>query len=215
MATVVCYGDSNTHGSDPVTLARFPRDVRWPGVLAAELGGLAEVIEEGLNGRTTLWNDPFMGGRNGKPYLLPCLRSHAPVDVLVLMLGTNDLKSIFGRHPHEIASAVGALVDLALASGTGPGEGPPAVLLLAPPRLGATTERSELWGFGAARAASDRLPRLYAAVAEMRGVAFLDASALVAGDPADGVHLNAVAHGVLGRAVGQAVRELLGPGAEV
>jgi lysophospholipase L1-like esterase len=211
MATVVCYGDSNTHGADPVTLARFPRDVRWPGVLAAELGGLAEVIEEGLNGRTTLWNDPFMAGRNGKPYLLPCLRSHAPVDVLVLMLGTNDLKSIFGRHPHEIAAAVGALIDLALASGTGPGEGPPTVLLLAPPRLGATTERSELWGFGAARAASDRLPRLYSAVAEMRGVAFLDASALVAGDPADGVHLNAVAHGILGRAVGQVVRELLGP----
>ncbi|MCJ7710089.1 MAG: lipolytic enzyme, G-D-S-L, partial [Chloroflexi bacterium] len=116
---------------------------------------------------------------------------------------------IFGRQPHEIAAAVGALVDLALASGAGPNEGPPAVLLLAPPRLGATTERSELWGFGAARAASDRLPRRYAAAAERRGVAFLDASALVSGDPADGVHLNAVSHGILGRAVAEVVRGLL------
>jgi lysophospholipase L1-like esterase len=209
MPTVVCYGDSNTHGADPVTLARLPRDVRWPGVLAAELAGAADVIEEGLNGRTTVWDDPFTDGRNGRPYLLPCLRSHAPVDVLVLMLGTNDLKTIFGRQAHEIAAGVGALVDLALASGTGPDGGAPRVMVVAPPRLGSTTVKSELWGFGAARAASEQLPRLYRLVAEMKGVAFLDASALVEGDPADGVHLDPAGHGVLGRAVAAAVRGLL------
>jgi lysophospholipase L1-like esterase len=184
--------------------------VRWPGVLAVELAGVAEIVEEGLNGRTTLWDDPFMDGRSGRQYLLPCLRSHAPVDVLVLMLGTNDLKPIFGRQPHEIAGGVGALVDTALVSGTGPDGGAPQVLLVAPARLGAMTARSEIWGFGAALAASEELPRLYRVVAEMRGVAFLDAAALVAGDPADGVHLDAVAHGTLGRAVGESVRDLLG-----
>lgn len=209
MPTVVCYGDSNTHGADPVTLARFPRDVRWPGVLAAELVGVAEVIEEGLNGRTTLWNDPYMAGRNGKPYLLPCLRSHEPVDVLVLMLGTNDLKTIFGRQAHEIAAGVAALVEAAQASGTGPEGAAPRVLVVAPPALGPVTERSEVWGFGAAREASQQLPRLYRAVAELRGAAFLDASALVEGDPADGVHLNANAHGILGRAVATVVGGLL------
>jgi lysophospholipase L1-like esterase len=209
MPTVVCYGDSNTHGADPVTLARFPRDVRWPGVLRAELAGVAEVIEEGLNGRTTLWDDPFMDGRNGRPYLLPCLRSHAPVDVLVLMLGTNDLKTIFGRQANEIAAGVGALVDIAQASGTGPGGGPPGVLVVVPPRLGAATEKSELWGFGAARAVSEELPRLYRVVAETRGSAFLDASVLVEGDPADGVHLDAAGHGMLGQAIAVAVGELL------
>ena len=107
MPTIVCYGDSNTHGFDAATMGRFPRDVRWPGVLAAELGGIAEVIEEGLNGRTTIWDDPYLDGRNGRTYLLPCLRSHAPVDVLVLMLGTNDLKSIFGRSAAEIAAGAG------------------------------------------------------------------------------------------------------------
>ena len=209
MPTIVCYGDSNTHGADPVTLARLPRDVRWPGVLAAELVGVAEVIEEGLNGRTTLWNDPFMAGRNGRPYLLPCLRSHEPVDVLVLMLGTNDLKTIFGRQAHEIAAGVAALVEAAQVSGTGPGGGAPRVLVVAPPALGAVTERSEVWGFGAARDTSQQLPRLYRAVAELRDAAFLDASALVEGDPADGVHLNADAHGILGRAVATIVRDLL------
>jgi lysophospholipase L1-like esterase len=209
VATVLCYGDSNTHGADPITHGRFARDVRWPGVLAAELGASAAVIEEGLNGRTTVWDDPYMDYRNGKPYLLPCLRSHQPVEVLVMMLGTNDLKAIFGRAPHEIAAGAGALVDIALMSGTGPDGGPPAVLLMAPPRLGETTDRSELWGFGEARQKAEALPRLYEIVAGMKGVSFLDAAALVGGDPGDGVHLGAADHGVLGRAVAGAVREIL------
>jgi lysophospholipase L1-like esterase len=209
VTTVVCYGDSNTHGADPVTQGRYPRDVRWPGVLASELEGLAHVIEEGLGGRTTIWDDPFMDGRNGRTYLLPCLRSHQPIDVLVLMLGTNDLKSIYGRRAHEIAAGAGSLVDLALASGTGPGGRAPQVLLVAPPRLGPATDRWELWGFGSARAVADRLSAMYRTTAEMKGVEFLDAAVLVGGDPADGVHLSAADHGILGRAVGRAVRELL------
>lgn len=209
MATVVCYGDSNTHGAGPVSPVRFPRAVRWPGVLAAELEGVADVVEEGLNGRTTVWDDPYADGRNGRTYLLPCLRSHQPVDVLVLMLGTNDLKSIFGRGDHEIAAGAAALVDIALFSGAGPGGGRPAVLLVAPPRLGPATDRSDLWGFGASRAVGERLSAAYRVVAETKGVAFLDAAALVGGDPADGVHLNAVDHGILGRAVAGAVRGML------
>jgi lysophospholipase L1-like esterase len=210
MFTIVCYGDSNTHGVHPVTRERFPRDVRWPGVLAADVVDIAVVIEEGLNGRTTLWDDPFMDGRNGQPYLLPCLRSHEPVDLVVLMLGTNDLKTIFGRHAHEIALGAGTLVDMALGSGTGPGGAAPRVLLVAPPRLGELTDRSELWGFGEARLTSEALPRLYRNVAELKGVPFLDAAALVGADPADGVHLGADAHAVLGHAIAIEARRLLG-----
>jgi lysophospholipase L1-like esterase len=210
MFTIVCYGDSNTHGVHPVTRERFARDVRWPGVLAADVADLAVVIEEGLNGRTTLWDDPFMDGRNGQHYLLPCLRSHEPVDLVVLMLGTNDLKTIFGRYAHEIALGAGTLAEMALGSGAGPGGTAPAVLLVAPPRLGELTDRSELWGFGDARPKSEALSRLYRNAAELKGVAFLDAAAIVEADPADGVHLGEDAHAALGHAVALEVRRLLG-----
>jgi lysophospholipase L1-like esterase len=209
MPTIVCYGDSNTHGYDAATMGRFPRDVRWPGVLAAELVGVAEVIEEGLNGRTTIWDDPYLDGRNGRTYLLPCLRSHAPVDVLVLMLGTNDLKSIFRRSAAEIAAGAGALVGMALTSGTGPDGAAPRVLLVAPPGPGEITARSEVWGFGEARAKGERLSAMYRTVAEMNGIAFLDGSAVAVVDPEDGVHLTPEGHAILGHAVTEAVRELL------
>ena len=210
MHTIVCYGDSNTHGFDPDTMGRFPRDVRWPGVLAATLGAEAHVVEEGLNGRTTIWDDPFMDGRNGRSYLLPCLRSHAPIDVVVLMLGTNDLKAHLGRAAYEIAAGAGTLVDIITTSGTGPGGGQPQVLLVAPPRVGEVTAASELWGYGGALEKGTDLPRLYRAMAGMKGASFLDAAAIVGADPADGVHLSAADHAVLGRAIAAAVHDLLG-----
>jgi lysophospholipase L1-like esterase len=210
MAVIVCFGDSNTYGYDHGPDGRLAKDVRWPGVLAAELGGTVEVIEEGLNGRTTLWDDPFKDGVNARPYLLPCLRSHAPVDLVVLMLGTNDAKTIFGRSAPEIAAGVRTLVLLARGSGTGPGGGPPGVLVVAPPLVGQVTLESEIWGFGEARAKTERFGELYRALADGEpGVAFLDAAPLVEPDPVDGVHLAPEGHAILGRAVAAAVRGLL------
>ncbi|HEY5629506.1 MAG TPA: SGNH/GDSL hydrolase family protein, partial [Candidatus Limnocylindrales bacterium] len=191
LPVVLCFGDSNTHGADPGGGERFGRDVRWPGVMAGLLAGEAQVIEEGLNGRTTVWDDPFTDGRNGRAYLLPCLRSHQPIDVLVLMLGTNDVKPMFRAEPYEVALGMQALVDIAQSSGCGPGGGAPRILVVAPPRLGDTTAESYLWGFRGRQAALLALAPLYEAAAVRRGAAFLDAGALVGGDPADGVHLSA------------------------
>lgn len=209
LPTIVCYGDSNTHGYDPATGGRLGRGVRWPGVVARELAGRALVVEEGLNGRTTIWDDPFTEGRNGRIHLLPCLRSHAPVAVVVIMLGTNDLKAIFRLGAAEVASGARALADLARTSGTGPGGGPPEVLLVAPPPLGSVTEVSELWGFAAAREASLRLAPLYRTAAGLAGAAFLDAAELAMVDQADGVHLAADGHATLGRAIAARVADLL------
>jgi lysophospholipase L1-like esterase len=209
LPTIVCYGDSNTHGYDPATGGRLGRDVRWPGVVARELAGRAHVVEEGLNGRTTVWDDPFTEGRNGRVHLLPCLRSHAPVAVVVIMLGTNDLKAVFRVGAAEVASGARTLVELARTSGTGPDGGPPTVLLVAPPPLGPVTEVSELWGFAAAREASLRLAPLYRTAARLTGAAFLDAAEVATVDPADGVHIDPGSHAPLGRAIAAAVAEHL------
>jgi len=212
LPVVLCYGDSNTHGADPAGGNRFARDVRWPGRLARLLDGEAQVIEEGLNGRTTMRDDPYVDGRNGRTYLLPCLRSHTPVDVLVIMLGSNDLKPLFNAAPYEIALGIESLVLLAQASGCGPDGGAPRILIVAPPALTETNARSDLWGFTNRQAMARELPRHYRTVAEARGTAFLDASAFVAGDAADGVHLSPEGHARLAPVIAAAVRPLLAQG---
>ena len=103
MKTILCYGDSNTYGLKPDSSQRYPRDVRWTGILQKKLGEDYYVIEEGLSGRTTLWDDPIEEHKNGKTYLLPCLESHSPINLVVLMLGTNDLKTRFSLTPFDLS----------------------------------------------------------------------------------------------------------------
>jgi lysophospholipase L1-like esterase len=131
--TVLCYGDSNTWGYNPKTGQRYGRDERWPGVLRKELGQGYLVVEEGLNGRTTVWDDPIEGHKNGKTYLIPCLETHKPIDLVIVMLGTNDLKMRFSVSAFDIANGAGVLVDIVQKSAAGPQDKAPEVLLLAPP----------------------------------------------------------------------------------
>jgi lysophospholipase L1-like esterase len=115
--TIVCFGDSNTWGYVPGSNGeRFPREVRWPVRLAAELGDGYEVVAEGLSGRTATIDRPDSEGRNGLPYLLPCLLSHAPVDLVVVFLGTNDVNYLADE---RVARCVGRLVDVARRAGAG------------------------------------------------------------------------------------------------
>jgi lysophospholipase L1-like esterase len=208
--TVLCYGDSNTHGFVAETLGRFPRDVRWPGVTQGALGDDFVVIEEGLSGRTTTWDDPFGVGLNGRPYLGPCLKSHAPIDLVIIMLGTNDLKRYFGVNAPEIALGVGSLVDIALHSGAGPDGGAPQVLIVAPVPLGEATKLSSLWGFGAARQESMRMVEHYETLAKVYDCPMFDAATVASVNPVDGVHLDADSHRSLGTALADQVRIILG-----
>lgn len=208
--TIVCFGDSNTHGADPADRTRLGRDVRWPGVMRASLGDGYEVIEEGLNGRTTVWDSPIAPHRNGGQYLTPCLLSHRPVDLLIIMLGTNDLKSTYGLGAPEIASGAARLVDQAKESLAGPGDAPPAILLVAPVPLGEATQRSEIWGFGEAARTSRQLAPMYEIMAEDHGAAFFDAGSVARVSPDDGVHLDPDAHAALGAAMAEQVRARLG-----
>jgi lysophospholipase L1-like esterase len=204
--TIVCFGDSNTHGANPDGSGRHPREVRWPRVMERALGNGYEVIEEGLNGRCTVWDTPIEKGRNGLDYLYPCLLSHAPVDLVTIMLGTNDLKRIYGNTAAEIACGAARLVDEAKGTLAGPDGLPPKVLLMSPVPIGPLTAQSEMWGFGAAIETSRQLAGMYRIVAEDHGVGFFDAGSVAQVSPDDGVHLDADACASLGAAMAKQVR---------
>ena len=209
MPTILCYGDSNTWGYDPDTDGRFPEAKRWPGVLRRHLPD-ATVVEEGLSGRTTIFDDPFEEGRNGLDYLVPCLATHRPLELVVLMLGTNDVKAIFPLDAAGIAAGATRLVDTIRRSQAGPSWGTPEVLLVAPPPVTAPGPIQELWGFSAVSVERARaLGRYLRAAAESRGCPFLDAGELVSVSPKDGVHLDEAAHARLGAEVAVKVRALL------
>jgi lysophospholipase L1-like esterase len=225
MGVVLCYGDSNTWGFDieswdqrgPVGNARFPPGVRWPGILAAELGGGHRVIEEGLNGRTTVWDDPVEGEhRNGLRYLLPCLESHAPIDAVVLALGINDVKERFSANAADIASGAARLARIILGSGLGPAGLAPFVLMLAPFPLGegiASSPFGEMLGYGKGLEKSRLLAARFEVEARALGIGFLDAGKVVVAHPRDSIHLSAASHRALGAAVAAKLREAAGLGA--
>jgi len=193
---VLCYGDSNTYGSVPGGGDRFPRDVRWPGVLAARLGDGWHVVEEGLGGRTTVFDDPILPDRNGKTYLLPCLLSHQPLDLVVVFLGTNDLKARFSASSADIAGGVAVLTEIALAVA-------PKVLVLGLPRLGPLDERADELA-GAHDKAERMRPYLRDSTREL-GVELLELHELVSYTDEDGFHLDAAGHRTIGEAVAQRV----------
>ncbi|HYA10025.1 MAG TPA: SGNH/GDSL hydrolase family protein [Gaiellaceae bacterium] len=201
---VLCYGDSNTYGWIPGG-GRYARGTRWPGVLAAELGAGWHVIEEGLGGRTTVFEDPLLPHRNGRDYLVPCLASHEPVDLVVLYLGTNDLKARFAATAADIAAGAGALATIALESLAGPGATPPRVLVLGLPRLGRLERVEE---FAGAEEKAERLPEHLRSVTGALGVDLLDLGELVACSDVDGIHLDEAAHRTIGEAVAGAVRRI-------
>ncbi len=216
MKHVLCFGDSNTWGWDPVGSAtdRVPRrhgvGVRWTGVAQAELGVGYRVVEEGLNGRTTVFEDPVEPGRCGRGYLKPCLLSHQPLDVVVLMLGTNDLKAIFSVAVEDIGEGVALLVRTIQGSGTGLGGLAPRVLLVSPPPVGNFGHVPELEEkFAGAPLKSRRLPALYEEVARGLGCAFLDSQTIVEPSAVDGLHLEAAEHEKLGRAIAAAIRRIV------
>ena len=202
--TIVCFGDSNTWGYNPTDKSRFPDSIRWTGILQLSLGKEVQVIEEGLNGRTSIWNDPIEAYPSGKDTLIPCLESHRPIDLVTLLLGTNDLKKHFKKSAEEIAKGIRVLGEMIQSSKTGLGGGPPRLFLLAPPPLGqlslladrfeGATEKSRLFG------------KLYMNTARELGCAFADLGEQIQSSEQDGIHWEPEAHLAVGRYVADRIR---------
>lgn len=206
--TVMLFGDSNTHGTKPMPdlngAGRFDRDERWAGRLARLLPEW-EVITEGHPGRTTVHDDPVEGEhRNGLKILPALLESHKPVDVVLVMLGTNDLKPRFSVNAADIGHSLERLVRVIRASDCGPDGAAPGVLLVAPPPIVEVGCLKEMFAGGAAK--SQGLARAVEAAARRVGVPFLDAGQVVRVSPVDGIHYDAEANPALAAAFAAAIR---------
>ncbi len=202
MRTVLCYGDSNTFGSstanDPD--GRYAPHERWPGVLRAALGGGWMVIEEGLGGRTTVSDDPVDGpDKNGRTYLAPCVMSHRPLDLIIIMLGTNDLKSYFNKSAADIAGGIDILLGDIADLKPGRSEGVPDIIVLSPPAI---LDKADPWGvFEGGHEKSLQFATEFARVAAARGARFFDAGSVVQSSEFDAIHLDRAAHAQLGAAL--------------
>lgn len=211
MIRILCYGDSNTHGTAPMRdendVVRFDSKTRWPGVLRATLGTDFDIIEEGHPGRTTVHDDPVEGAhKNGRSHLRACLESHWPLDVVIISLGTNDLKTRHGVSAFDIASSIGTLVDLVRATPMRGGP-TPKILVLAPPPIIEAGWLADMFAGGQAK--SEALGAYVARMAAGRQVAFLDLAPIAKSSPIDGIHFDESTHQGIGKAVAKAVQHLI------
>lgn len=211
MPQLLTFGDSNTHGTPPIVnraeYDRFDRATRWPTRACAALGPKWELAEEGLPGRTAQFNDPVMGDiMNGIPGLHIALQSHGRIDVLTLMLGTNDVKYRFGATPETVAGGIAGLLDIALGLEMQTRHNGFKILLICPPPVQEVGVLSGEFYGGAAK--SRALPPIYQALATARGIGFLDAGLHIETSPLDGVHFDQAAHQSLAAAVATAITAL-------
>ena len=208
MKTILCFGDSNTWGYNAASGGRHPYDVRWTGQLQHRLDGKARVVEEGLNGRTTVFDEPFRYGRNGSKFLATLMESHGPLDLLVIALGANDLKPIYSASGYDSALGVQRLFSIAHQSPAWRDASDQKILLVLPTRFGElnsnTSER-----FAGAHEKFDLYLSEYQRVANDSGVHVLDSNEHIITCKDDGVHLDEQNHGKLAMAILSTVLELL------
>ncbi|RUT32890.1 arylesterase [Arsenicitalea aurantiaca] len=218
MKTILAYGDSLTYGHNAEGWGtpdagggRHAFEDRWPSVLEAGLGGRARVIPEGLGGRTTAFDDwSAVTDRNGARVLPTILGSHMPLDAVVIMLGTNDLKTYLNGSAFGAAMGVKRLVEIIRTFPYAPGVAVPQVVIVAPPRVVKTRHRDLSHMFANGLDESALFGTHYARVAEDLGCAFFDAATVATATELDGVHLDAENTRAIGTALVPVVSKLLG-----
>jgi len=187
---IICFGDSLTWGYVPGSNhERFPENIRYPKVLQSLLGANFEIIEEGLNSRTLVSEDerPGKEGRNGSVYLIPCLDSQDPIDLVVIMLGTNELKHIYKNSPKQIGKLFEKYFVKVILNRKSQFRGTyPQVMIISLPTINEQTKYASERYIGGAKK-SKELKEIYHRIAKTNKCHFVDASKLAVG--IDGVHL--------------------------
>lgn len=206
MKTILCFGDSNTYGYIPGSDGeRYPREVRWPGRLQKLLGGDYAVVEEGLNGRTTAFGDDIEPYRKGLDYILPCVMSHSPVDLIILMLGTNDIKERYHVCAEEIGYGMEELV-MKIAGYFQFRAQKPEILIVSPVPIG-KTDSVEFNALSIEK--SRKLASIYKELAQRFGCYFLNAADYVKGLGCDQIHYDPEHHAALCEGIRGAVEKII------
>ncbi len=207
MVNILCFGDSNTFGTNP-SGGRWPLHVRWTSVLQDRLGDGYRIIEEGLGGRTTVMEDFLEENKNGRTHLPVALRSHRPLDLVIIMLGTNDMKHRFGMLPVDIAEGAAELGELVEKYDYGPDYPVPKVLLISPILLGEGIENSPFTGFSPDSVeVSKQLSKYFKAQADDHGWLFLDAATVASPSEKDKLHMEKESHLALAEALVPMIRQ--------
>lgn len=211
MHSILVYGDSLTWGIIPNTRKRLPFETRWPGSLEGHLlraGVAVRVIEDCLNGRRTVWDDPYKPGRNGLEGLEQRMEIHSPLSLVIVMLGTNDFQSMHRFTPSLSAQGIAALVRAIRRAPIEPDMPSPAILIVAPPAI-ETPKGTIAPKFEGAEKRSRGLAEAYEAIARELGCSFFDANSVTSSSPVDGIHLDADQHRALAEALAERVATLL------
>ena len=202
--SILCFGDSLTWGFDPENFVRMDENKRWTGVLQELLGENYKVIEEGQNGRTIATDDSSEGEKNGIKYVIPCIESHKPLELMIIMLGTNDLKQKFSYSASNVAGEMGVFLEKVQAYNRFHLDDKMQILLVSPPAIKKPADdawTNDLYDFNDAVNKSEKLPAFYNELADKFGCYFLDASKTVNVCPLDGIHLDSENQAKLGKAI--------------
>lgn len=222
MYTILCFGDSNTNGCNPKCdirdwkmsgeqpPVRYNRDIRWTGILQKLLGDEYYVIEEGLPGRTFMYEDAILPDRAGKDMIRPCMWTHNPVDLLVVMLGTNDTKSLYGSREYILATGIEEFLKIAKDPAIWDPSIKPNILLVAPPPLGDNIQTSPYYGMFDEKSVelSKKFPGLYKAIANVNKCHYFDAGLYAESDPGDSIHFSPEGHRKLAEGLEKKIREI-------
>ena len=208
MPNILCFGDSNTNGSNP-SGGRWGRHERWPGIVQDRLGADYYVIEEGLGGRVTVMEDYLEPNKNGRTHLPVCLRTHRPLDLVIIMLGTNDMKHRFSLLPRDIAKGAAELGRMVETYDYGPGFPIPKVMIISPIELGEGIENSIFGGFSPdSVAVSKELHFWYEKEAAAHGWYYLNAAEYASPSEKDKLHMEYADHVSLASAIETKIREI-------
>ncbi|MDE6232456.1 MAG: SGNH/GDSL hydrolase family protein [Lachnospiraceae bacterium] len=207
MKHILCFGDSNTYGLIPESGGRYPWGIRWTSLLNNKLGiEKYQVIEEGLCGRTTIFDDPLRDNRNGLKLISAVLETNGPVDVVIVMLGTNDCKTVYGATAEVIGRGITRIIEQIHSYSKDS-----KILLISPIHLGENVWENEYdpeFSPDSVKV-SKGLADVYKRVSEKENTFFLDAAVFAEPSSADREHLNEEGHGLLAEAVYRKVREII------